>query len=132
MGCSCQEGAFDVLRLSSALGLGTFDEHRTTDGRWHRVAGAFPVAALADEITTEHPDRIRALFVTAGNPVHSVPGGSRHLADAMRRLDLVVSIDIYRNETAALADYVLPATDMLERSDFTITHQVLQVVPHAQ
>ena len=26
----------------------------------------------------------------------------------------------------------LPATDMLERSDFTITHQVLQAVPHAQ
>ncbi|MCU0271574.1 MAG: molybdopterin-dependent oxidoreductase, partial [Acidimicrobiales bacterium] len=126
------EGAFDVLRLSAALGLGRFDEHRTTDGRWHRVAGAFPVAALADEITTDHPDRIRALFVTAGNPVHSVPGGSRRLADAMRQLDLVVSIDIHRNETAALADYVLPATDMLERSDFTITHQVLQVVPHAQ
>ncbi len=126
------EGAFDVLRLSAALGLGTFDEHRTTDGRWHRVAGAFPVAALADEITTDHPDRIRALFVTAGNPVHSVPGGNRRLADAMRQLDLVVSIDIHRNETAALADYVLPATDMLERSDFTITHQVLQVVPHAQ
>jgi formate dehydrogenase len=126
------EGAFDVLRLSAALGLGRFDEHRTTDGRWHRVAGAFPVAALADEITTDHPDRIRALFVTAGNPVHSVPGGSRRLVDAMRQLDLVVSIDIHRNETAALADYVLPATDMLERSDFTITHQVLQVVPHAQ
>ncbi len=126
------EGAFDVLRLSAALGLGRFDEHRTTDGRWHWVAGAFPVAALADEITTDHPDRIRALFVTAGNPVHSVPGGSRRLADAMRQLDLVVSIDIHRNETAALADYVLPATDMLERSDFTITHLVLQVVPHAQ
>jgi formate dehydrogenase len=126
------EGAFDVLRLSAALGLGTFDEHRTTDGRWHRVAGAFPVAALADEITTDHPDRVRALFVTAGNPVHSVPDGSRRLVEAMRRLDLVVSIDLYRNETAALADYVLPATDMLERSDFTITHQVLQVVPHVQ
>jgi formate dehydrogenase len=126
------EGAFDVLRLSAALGLGTFDEHRTTDGRWHRVAGAFPVAALPDEITTDHPDRIRALFVTAGNPLHSVPGGSRRLAEAMGQLDLVVSIDLYRNETAALADYVLPATDMLERSDFAITHQALQVVPHAQ
>lgn len=123
-------GAFDTLRLSSLLGLGRFDEHRTTDGRWHRVAGAFPVAALADEITTEHPDRVRALFVTAGNPVHSVPGG--RLADALPRLDLVVSVDIYRNETAAYADYVLPATDMLERSDFPASHQSLQVVPHAQ
>ena len=123
-------GAFDTLRLSALLGLGRFDEHRTTDGRWHRVAGAFPVAALADEITTDHPDRVRALFVTAGNPVHSVPGG--RLAAALPRLDLMVSIDVYRNETAAHADYVLPATDMLERSDFPASHQSLQVVPHAQ
>ena len=123
-------GAFDTLRLAGLAGLGRFDEHRTTDGRWHRVAGAFPVAALADEITTEHPDRIRALFVTSGNPVHSVPGG--RLAAALERLDLVVSIDLYRNETAAHADYVLPATDMLERSDFPASHQSLQVVPHAQ
>lgn len=125
-------GAFDVLRLSAALGLGRFDRHRTTDGRWHRVAGAFPVSALADEIDTDHPERIRALFVTAGNPVHSVPGGGSRLAAALQRLDLVVSVDLYRNETAALADYVLPATDMLERSDVNVTHQVLQVVPHAQ
>ena len=123
-------GAFDTLRLAGLVGLGRFDEHRTTDGRWHRVAGAFPVAALADEITTEHPDRVRALIVTAGNPVHSVPGGA--LADALPGLDLMVSVDLYRNETAAYADYVLPATDMLERSDFPASHQSLQVVPHAQ
>ncbi len=123
-------GAFDTLKMAGILGLGGFDEHRTTDGRWHRVAGAFPVAALADEITTDHPDRVRALFVTAGNPVHSVPGGA--LAAALPGLDLMVSVDLYRNETAAYADYVLPATDMLERSDFPASHQSLQIVPHAQ
>ncbi len=123
-------GAFDTLKLAGLVGLGRFDEHRTSDGRWHRVAGAFPVAALADEITTDHPDRVRALFVTAGNPVHSVPGGA--LAEALPGLDLMVSVDLYRNETAAHADYVLPATDMLERSDFPASHQSLQIVPHAQ
>ena len=123
-------GAFDTLKLAGLVGLGGFDEHRTTDGRWHRVAGAFPVAALADEITTDHPDRVRALFVTAGNPVHSVPGGA--LDAALPQLDLMVSVDLYRNETAAYADYVLPATDMLERSDFPASHQSLQTVPHAQ
>ncbi|WP_323793150.1 molybdopterin-containing oxidoreductase family protein [Nocardioides sp.] len=123
-------GAFDTLRLSSLIGLGGFDDHRTTDGRWHRVAGAFPVAALADEITTDHPDRVRALFVSAGNPAHSVPGDA--LAEALPHLDLMVSVDLYRNETAAYADYVLPATDMLERPDFPASHQSLQIVPHAQ
>lgn len=123
-------GAFDTLRLARLVGLGSFDEHRTTDGRWHRVAGAFPVAALADEITTDHPDRVRALFVTAGNPVHSVPGSD--LREALPRLDLLVSVDLYRNETADHADYVLPATDMLERGDYPASHQSLQLVPHAQ
>ncbi len=61
-------GAFDTLRLADLVGLGRFDEHRTTDGRWHRVAGAFPVAALADEITTEHPDRVRALVRDGRQP----------------------------------------------------------------
>ncbi|QWC85495.1 molybdopterin-dependent oxidoreductase [Nocardioidaceae bacterium] len=123
-------GAFDALKLASLAGLGGFDEHRTLDGRWHRVAGTFPVGALASQITADHPERVRALVVTAGNPVHSVPGGE--LTTALPQLDLLVCVDIYRNETAAYADYVLPATDMLERSDFPASHQPLQLVPHAQ
>jgi formate dehydrogenase len=125
------EGAFDALTLARWLGLGRFDATRTLDGRWHRVAGAFPLEALPEEITSDHPERIRALFVSAGNPVHAMPDGAR-LARALERLELVVSIDLYRNETARAAHYVLPATDMLERSDFNVSHQVLQVVPHAQ
>ena len=123
-------GAFDALKLAGLAGLGGFDDHRTLDGRWHRVAGAFPVGALAAEITADSPDRVRALVVTGGNPVHSVPGGE--LAAALQELDLLVCVDIYRSETAAYADYVLPATDMLERSDFPASHQPLQLVPHAQ
>ncbi|MEM9774676.1 MAG: molybdopterin-dependent oxidoreductase, partial [Chloroflexota bacterium] len=124
-------GAFDALTLASIVGLGKFDEHRTLVGDWHRVAGCFPVAALAKEITVDHPDRIRALFVSAGNPLHSVPG-IEQLKQAFEQLDLVVSIDIYQNETSAYADYILPATDMLERSDFPVSHMVLQTVPYAQ
>lgn len=123
-------GAFDTVALAGMIGMGRFDAHRTTDGRWHRVAGAFPAGALAGEITTDHPDRIRALVVSAGNPAHSVPGPE--LRAALPRLDLLVSVDLFRNETAAYADYVLPATDMLERSDFPASHQALQLVPHAQ
>ena len=122
-------GAYPALTLARWLGLGTFDAHRTTDGQWGRVAGAFPVGALADEIRTHHPDRIRALFVCAGNPVRSVPGD---LASALDELDLLVGIDLYENDTTAQADYLLPATDMLERADFSLGHTLLQPQPHAQ
>ncbi|MEM9069493.1 MAG: molybdopterin-dependent oxidoreductase [Myxococcota bacterium] len=124
------EGAFDAFRLAKVLGLGAADPHRTLVSDWHRVAGAFPTAALAEEIETDHPERIRALFVSCGNPVHSAPG--RDLERALGRLELVVSIDLYRNETAKYADYLLPATDMLERSDFPVSWTMLQIDPHAQ
>ncbi|MEM7437563.1 MAG: molybdopterin dinucleotide binding domain-containing protein, partial [Myxococcota bacterium] len=100
-------------------------------GDWHQVAGCFPVSALPGEIDNDDPRRIRALFVSAGNPVHSMPDGAA-LVRAFDKLSLLVSIDIYRNETSAYADYLLPATDMLERSDYPASHAMLQVTPHAQ
>jgi len=123
-------GAFDTMALAKALGHGDPGDERTLVSSLPRVAGAFPVGALAEEITAEHPERIRALFVSAGNPVHSVPGGE--LDDAFGELDLLVCIDLYRSETGARADYVLPATDMLERSDFPVAWANLQPTPHAQ
>lgn len=68
--------------------------------------------------------------MTVGNQAHSVPNGA--LAEALPEIDLMVSVDLYHNETAAYADYVLPATDRLERSDFPASHQSLQIVPYAQ
>ena len=105
------------------------DKTTLKDG-WPKVAACFPSNTLAEEIAIDHPDRIRALFVMAGNPVHSIPGGQ--LAKQMGRLELVVCIDIYKNETAHYADYVLPATDMLERSDYPISWAKLQPTPNAQ
>ena len=125
------KGAFDAVKLAQMIGLGGFDEHRTLVGKWHRVAGCFPSSTLVEEISTDHPDRIRALFVSAGNPVHSLPNG-KALEEALPKLDLIVSVDIYPNQTSQYAHYVLPATDMLERSDFPVSHMVLQVTPHAQ
>jgi len=124
-------GPFDSLKLAGWLGLGSFNEHRTLRGNWHQVAGCFPISALPGEIDNDDPQRIRALFVSAGNPVHSMPNGAA-LGRAFEKLSLLVSIDIYRNETSTYADYLLPATDMLERSDYPASHAMLQVTPHAQ
>ena len=124
-------GPFDALELATWMGLGGFDEHRTLVHGWHRVAGCFPAGALAEEIDNDHPQRLRALFVSAGNPVHSVPNGPA-LAKAFEKLELLVAVDIYPSDTAAYADYLLPATDMLERSDFPASHTLLQAEPYAQ
>lgn len=88
-------------------------------GSFPDVNSTFPAAVMAKEITTPGAGQLRALFVLAGNPVLSVPN-SRALEAALGDLDLLVSLDIYVNETNRLADYVLPATTMLERDDLPI------------
>ena len=74
---------------------------------------------------------MRALFVSAGNPVLSVPNGEE-LQQAMAGLELAVGIDLYVNETTAHCYYVLPATTMYERDDFPLPFQLLQPTPFRQ
>ena len=90
-------------------------------GRWNsRVRGLpesfgeLPVATLADEILTEGEGQVRALFTVAGNPLLSTPNSGR-LREACESLELMVSLDCYRNETTSLAHVVLPAPSPLER-----------------
>src|SRR2546422_283411 len=51
--------------------------------------------------------QIRAMVTLAGNPVLSAPNGKR-IAAAFDKLDFMVSIDIYINETTRHADVILP------------------------
>ncbi len=100
-------------------------------GRMRHVRGSLPGNVLADEILTPGPARVHALFVIAGNPLLSMPGEPR-LREALASLDLLVSLDLYRNVTGELAHYLLPATDQYERADLTYAGLGLQAEPHVQ
>lgn len=105
---------------------------RNAYGRWRsqvrglpEFAGELPVAALAEEIDgADEP--IRALVTVAGNPVLSTPNGAR-LARALESLEFMVSVDIYLNETTRFADFILPTTTPLERSNYDVIFQALMV-----
>jgi anaerobic selenocysteine-containing dehydrogenase len=86
---------------------------------------------MAKEITTPGRGQVRALLVSAGNPVLSVPNGDE-LEEALDQLELTVGIDLYVNETLAHCDYVLPAASMYERDDFPLPFQTLQPTPFRQ
>jgi len=88
--------------------------------------GEFPVATLAEEITTSGQGQVRALVTNAGNPVLSTPNG-RQLDDALGELDFMVSIDIYLNETTRHADIILPPLTTLERSQYDLAFQTLAI-----
>jgi anaerobic selenocysteine-containing dehydrogenase len=74
---------------------------------------------------------IRALIVLGGNPLLSVGGGER-AREAYEKLDLLICVDIYPSATAEMSDYVLPATDWLERPDINLLGSGLQPTPYVQ
>ena len=70
--------------------------------------------------------RIRALVTFAGNPVLSTPNGVR-LDRALGKLDYMVSIDLYRNETTRHANLILPTSFGFERDHYDIAFYALAV-----
>lgn len=77
---------------------------------------ALPAPLMADEILEPGADRIRALFVISGNPLITATN-SEKFARALDQLELKVSVEIFRNETAEQANYILPGTHFAERPD---------------
>lgn len=110
------------LNTSGAPGVG----RGVKLGRWQsRVRGAdehfgeLPVSCMAEEIDTPGEGQVRALFTVAGNPAVSTPNAAR-LSDALEQLELMVSLDIYVNETTRHADVILPAPTALRRSHYDV------------
>jgi anaerobic selenocysteine-containing dehydrogenase len=95
-------------------------------GRWHtrvrglaEVFGELPVACLAEEIDTEGDGQVRGLITLSGNPVVSTPNSGR-LDQALEKLDFMVSVDVYVNETTRHADVILPGPSPLRRSHYDL------------
>ena len=83
------------------------------------VLGEYPVAVMAEEISTPGENQIRAMITVAGNPVVSTPH-SAQLDAALADLEFMVSLDIYLNETTRHADVILPAPSALEKDHYDI------------
>lgn len=106
--------ALDTLSMLPRGSLGKFTSRVSG---YKSALGEFPAAALAEEIETPGEGQIKALFVIAGNPVLSTPNGPR-LDRALESLELMVSVDMYRNATSRRAHYILPPTGPLERDHY--------------
>jgi anaerobic selenocysteine-containing dehydrogenase len=80
------------------------------------AGGSFPPAVMPEEILSNHPERLRAVFVSACNPLRSYPDTTAY-EKAFSGLDLLVVNDIVLSETARLAHYVLPCRTFYESWD---------------
>lgn len=126
-------GVVDFPAFAAKHGILMRDD-RSRVGGFQSVNDAFPGGLLADEILTPGRGQVRALFVTGGNPLLTMPNAGR-LAASFEQLDLLVTLDIFRNETGSLAHWVLPTTTPLERPDLPFIFPLmlgLQAQPYLQ
>jgi anaerobic selenocysteine-containing dehydrogenase len=124
--------AFDVgalLRLARALGFGDHGRFTQRVSGLPEMNGELPVAGLADEILTPGEGQVRGMFIFAGNPVLSTPGGAR-LDEALAELEFCVAVDLYVTETTRHADVILPPVSTLERSDIDVVMPIVSVRNH--
>jgi formate dehydrogenase len=82
------------------------------------IGGLIPCNLIPDEILADSDDRFRAMIVEAANPAHSL-ADSKRMREALSSLDTLVVIDVAMSETAALADYILPASTQFEKAEAT-------------
>lgn len=93
-----RRGAFDTSFLSKA---------------WPRT---LPEPLLGREILEAKEPPVRAVWVTAGNPVAMLPD-SATVARALETRELVVVVDSFLTDTARRAHLVLPTTTLVEDDD---------------
>lgn len=89
------------------------------------VSGQQPAGMVAGDILNDRPGRLTALIVEASNPLLACSNPNGRLDEALASLELLVSIDLFRNEVGDLAHYVLPATTWLERPEVPYALQSL-------
>ena len=89
---------------------------RTVNTNYPAIVNIYPPNVMPEEILSDHPDRLRAVIVSATNPLRSYADTSAY-EEAFNRLDLLVTVEISMTETAALSHYVLPARSAYESWD---------------
>jgi anaerobic selenocysteine-containing dehydrogenase len=82
------------------------------------VCGSFPPNVMPEEILSNHPERLRAVFVSGANPLRSYADTTAY-EEAFKRLDLLVTAEIAMTETAVLSHYILPSRSGYESWDGT-------------
>jgi anaerobic selenocysteine-containing dehydrogenase len=111
--------AADIAPLARRLVGNQWNRWRSRVRGLPEFLGALPSAVMAEEMETPGDGQIRALVVAAGNPVSSTPNGPR-LERAIEKLDFVVGVDLYENETTRHAHVLLPPKHVFEVGSYDL------------
>lgn len=83
--------------------------------KFHPTWGLHGQSCLIDAILEEKPYPVRLLFVQSGNPAVTMMDSHR-VREALRKLDCLVMIDMFRNKTSKFAHVILPASSCFEKT----------------
>ena len=92
--------------------------------------GYNPMQANVIPELIENGDIRGAIFICT-NPLFSMPAEDK-LRKAFEKLEVMVATDINPTDTVEMCDYVLPATDWLEREDINFFCNGMQLRPYVQ
>ena len=101
------------------------------ENAWGVSLNPKPGLTLSEIFTAILDGHIKAMYLIGENPVLSDPD-SKHIQEALEKLDFLVVQDIFLTETACLADVVLPAASFAEKDGtFVNTERRVQRVRQA-
>jgi len=90
------------------------------ESAWHTALSPTPGLTVTEIVDGALMGTIKALVVMGENPLMSEPNLA-HAQHALEALDFMVFIDIFMNETSAIADVILPSASFAEK-DGTFTN----------
>lgn len=82
---------------------------------FHPNWGLHAQSCVIDAVLDEKPYPVKMLVVQSGNPAVTMMDSNR-VKRALEKLDFLVVIDLFRNQTAGYADVILPATSCFEKT----------------
>ncbi len=98
---------------------------------WECNLNPSPGLTLTEIFDAAYRGKIKAIYLIGENPILSDPN-SKHVREALEKLEFLVVQDIFLTETAELAHVVLPATTFTEKDGtFTNTERRVQRVRKA-
>jgi len=107
------------------------DAQKKFEKAWGVDLDGSPGLTLTEIMDAAYEGTVAAMYIVGENPIISDPD-SKHVEDALKKLDFLVVQDIFLTETARLADVVLPAATFAEKEGtFSNTERRVQRVRKA-
>ena len=101
------------------------------ESAWKCKLSATPGLTLTEMFNAIEKGQIKAIYLMGENPVLS-DADINHVKKALRKLDFLITQDIFLSETAQLADIILPASSFAEKDGtFTNTERKVERVRKA-